>query len=215
VLTGFYSWRLLFLTFHGKPRASAQVMAHVHESPAVMLLPLVVLAIGATVAGFSLEDSFLQAANAEFWRGSIFTGTGPQVLVQMEIVEHEIPWLPLAPTAAGVLGILVAFIMYIVNPLLPVRLAQVFGPIYRLFLNKWYFDEFYDRFLVQPLIRLSRILWQVGDATLIDGVPNGLAELTSDGSRQIVKIQTGSLAVYAFAMLIGVVVLVAIFMLSR
>jgi NADH-quinone oxidoreductase subunit L len=215
VLTGFYSWRLLFLTFHGKPRASAQVMAHVHESPAVMLLPLVVLAIGALVAGFGLEDSFLQAAKAAFWRGSIFTLPGNQVLVQMEIVEHEIPWLPLAPTAAGVLGILVAFVMYVLNPLLPVRMAQVFGPIYRLFLNKWYFDEFYDRFLVQPLIRLSRILWQVGDATLIDGVPNGLAELTSDGSRQIVKIQTGSLAVYAFAMLIGVVVLVAIFMLSR
>jgi NADH-quinone oxidoreductase subunit L len=215
VLTGFYSWRLLFLTFHGKPRASAQVMAHVHESPAVMLLPLVVLAIGALVAGFGLEDSFLQAAKAAFWRGSIFTLPGNQVLVQMEIVEHEIPWLPLAPTAAGVLGILVAFVMYVLNPLLPVRMAQVFGPIYRLFLNKWYFDEFYDRFFVQPLIRLSRILWQVGDATLIDGVPNGLAELTSDGSRQIVKIQTGSLAVYAFAMLIGVVVLVAIFMLSR
>jgi NADH-quinone oxidoreductase subunit L len=68
---------------------------------------------------------------------------------------------------------------------------------------------------VQPLIRLSRIFWQVGDVTIIDGVPNGLAELTSDGSRQVVKIQTGSLAVYAFAMLIGVVVLVGIFMLSR
>ena len=215
VLTGFYSWRLLFLTFHGKPRASAQVMAHVHESPAVMLLPLVVLAIGALVAGFGLDDYFLQAAKAAFWRGSIFTAPSNLVLVQMEVVENEIPWLPFAPTAAGVLGILIAFVMYIVNPLLPVRMAQVFGPIYRLFLNKWYFDELYDRILVQPAIRLARLLWQVGDATLIDGVPNGLAELTSDGSKQIVKLQTGSLAVYAFAMLIGVVVLVAIFMLSR
>jgi NADH-quinone oxidoreductase subunit L len=215
MLTGFYSWRLLFLTFHGKPRASAQAMAHVHESPAVMLLPLVVLAIGALVAGFSLEAQFLQEAKGAFWAGSIFTSPDNQVLAQMEHVEKDIAWLPLAPTVAGVLGILAAFVMYVLNPLLPVRLAQTFGPVYRLFLNKWYFDELYNLIFVQPAVRLARILWQVGDATIIDGVPNGLAELTSDGSRQVVKLQTGSLAVYAFAMLIGVVVLVAIFMLSR
>jgi NADH-quinone oxidoreductase subunit L len=115
----------------------------------------------------------------------------------------------------AIAGIALAYVMYILNPLLPVRLAGQFGPIYRFLLNKWYFDELYNTIFVQPLIRLSRIFWQVGDVTLIDGVPNGLAELTSDGSRQAVKLQTGSLAVYAFAMLIGVVVLVAIFMLSR
>jgi NADH-quinone oxidoreductase subunit L len=106
-------------------------------------------------------------------------------------------------------------VMYIANPLLPVRMAQSFGGIYRFVLNKWYFDELYNAIFVQPLIRLARLFWQVGDVTIIDGVPNGLAELTSDGSRQIVRIQTGSLAVYAFVMLIGVVLLVGIFMLSR
>jgi NADH-quinone oxidoreductase subunit L len=105
--------------------------------------------------------------------------------------------------------------MYIANPLLPVRLAQSFGGIYRFLLNKWYFDELYDFILVRPFIALARLLWQVGDVTIIDGVPNGLAELTTEGSREAVKIQTGSLAVYAFVMLIGVVVLIGIFMLSR
>ena len=94
------------------------------------------------------------------------------------------------------------------------RLATKFRGIYLFLLNKWYFDELYDAIFVQPLIRLARVFWQTGDATLIDGVPNGLAELAVDGSRQAVKIQTGSLAVYAFVMLIGVVVLVGIFLLS-
>ena len=124
-------------------------------------------------------------------------------------------WVDAAPLVLGLLGIALAYVMYIANPLLPVRLAQSFGGIYRFLLNKWYFDELYNMIFVQPAIRLARLFWQVGDATIIDGVPNGLAELTSDGSRQIVKIQTGSLAVYAFVMLIGVVVLVGIFMLSR
>jgi NADH-quinone oxidoreductase subunit L len=78
-------------------------------------------------------------------------------------------------------------------------------------LNKWYFDELYDMIFVQPAIRIARVFWQVGDVTIIDGVPNGLAELTSDGSKQMVRLQTGSLAVYAFVMLIGVVALVGIF----
>jgi NADH-quinone oxidoreductase subunit L len=100
-------------------------------------------------------------------------------------------------------------------PLLPMQLATTFRGIYLFLLNKWYFDELYDAIFVQPMIRLSRILWQTGDATLIDGVPNGLAELAVDGSQQAVKIQTGSLALYAFTMLIGVVVLVGIFLVSR
>ena len=98
--------------------------------------------------------------------------------------------------------------MYMAFPLLPMRLATTFRGIYQFLLNKWYFDELYDAIFVQPLIRLARVFWQTGDAMLIDGVPNGLAELTVDGSRQAVKIQTGSLAMYAFVMLIGVVVLV-------
>src|ERR1700712_1611336 len=211
-LTAFYSWRLLFMTFHGKPRADHHVMEHVHESPAVMVVPLLVLSLGAIIAGFSLHTWFIGENWPEFWRGSIFNGTHNHVLAGIENVPF---WVDATPTVVGLLGIALAYVMYIVNPLLPVRLAQSFGGIYRFLLNKWYFDELYNVIFVQPAIRLSRLFWQVGDVTIIDGVPNGLAELTSDGSKQVVKIQTGSLAVYAFVMLSGVVVLVGIFMLSR
>jgi len=211
-LTAFYSWRLLFMTFHGKSRADHHALEHAHESPWVMLVPLLVLSVGAIGAGWALHDWFIGADFQHFWNGSIFNGQGNDIIENIEKVPD---WVEQAPLVLGLLGIAIAFVMYIVNPLLPVRMAQVFGSIYRLFLNKWYVDELYNTIFVQPAIRLARLLWQVGDVTLIDGVPNGLAELTSDGSRQAVKLQTGSLAVYAFAMLIGVVVLVAIFMLSR
>jgi len=94
-----------------------------------------------------------------------------------------------------------------VLPSVPALLAARFRPLYLFLLNKWYFDELYDAMLVRPTFALARVLWQVGDATIIDGVPNGLATLTADGSAEVVKLQTGSIAVYAFAMLIGVVVL--------
>ncbi|MFL5283267.1 MAG: NADH-quinone oxidoreductase subunit L [Rhodopila sp.] len=211
-LTAFYSWRLLFMTFHGQSRADHHTQEHVHESPWVMLLPLIVLAIGAIGAGYALDEWFIGADWQHFWNGSIFNGAHNDVL---ERLEHVPVWVEYIPLVVGLAGIALAFVMYILNPLLPVRMAETFGGFYRFVFNKWYFDELYDAILVQPSIRLARIFWQVGDATIIDGVPNGLAELTTDGSRQAVRIQTGSLAVYAFVMLIGVVVLIGIFMLSR
>jgi NADH-quinone oxidoreductase subunit L len=211
-LTAFYSWRLLFMTFHGQSRADHHVLEHAHESPWAMLGPLVVLATGAVFAGYALDSWFIGADWQHFWNGAIFNGPQNQVI---EHLEDNPTWVGLLPLVMGVAGIALAFWMYIVNPLAPVRLAQSFGGIYRFLLNKWYFDELYNAIFVRPAIRLSRLFWQVGDATLIDGVPNGLAELTTDSSRQVVRIQTGSLAVYAFVMLIGVVVLVGIFMLSR
>jgi NADH-quinone oxidoreductase subunit L len=211
-LTAFYSWRLLFMTFHGKSRADHHVLEHAHESPRVMLAPLVVLAFGAVFAGWALDNWFIGAGWQHFWNGSIFNGPHNEVI---ENLEHVPGWVEAAPLILGLLGIALAYVMYIANPLLPGRLANSFGGIYRLLLNKWYFDELYNTIFVQPTFRIARIFWQVGDVTIIDGVPNGLAELTSDGSRQLVKFQTGSLAVYAFVMLIGVVMLVGIFMLSR
>jgi NADH-quinone oxidoreductase subunit L len=211
-LTAFYSWRLLFMTFHGQSRVDHHTLEHAHESPWVMLGPLVVLSIGATFLGWALDHWFIGTDWQHFWNGSIFNG--PQTEV-MENLEHVPFWAEKAPLVFALAGIAVAYIMYIRNPLLPVRLAESFGGLYRFLLNKWYFDELYNVIFVQPAFRLARLFWQVGDVTIIDGVPNGLAELTSDGSRQVVKIQTGSLAVYAFVMLIGVVLLVGIFMLSR
>jgi NADH-quinone oxidoreductase subunit L len=211
-LTAFYSWRLLFMTFHGKSRADHHTLEHAHESPWVMLAPLVVLAFGAVFAGWLLDNWFIGAGWQHFWNGSIFNRPGNEVV---EDIEHVPGWVEMAPLILALLGIAVAYVMYIANPLLPVRLAQSFGGIYRLLLNKWYFDELYNMIFVQPTMRIARVFWQVGDVTIIDGVPNGLAELTTDGSRQMVRLQTGSLAVYAFVMLIGVVVLVGVFMLGR
>ena len=209
-LTAFYSWRLLLMTFHGKPRADHHVMEHVHESAWVMLVPLLVLSAGALSAGYLLHNWFIGEDWRAFWGASIYNGAQNHVLAQL---EHVPAWVEYAPTVVGLLGIATAYLMYMAFPLLPVRLAATFRPIYLLLLNKWYVDEIYDAILVQPAFRVARVLWQTGDATLIDGVPNGLAALTTGGSREVVKFQTGSLAVYAFAMLIGVVILVGVFML--
>jgi NADH-quinone oxidoreductase subunit L len=211
-LTAFYSWRLLFMTFHGQSRADHHVLEHAHESPWTMLGPLCVLALGAVFAGWAFNDWFIGADWPHFWNGAIYNGAHNHVI---ENLEHLPVWVDYAPLVLGLAGIALAWVMYIANPLLPVRLAEGFAPIYRFLLNKWYFDELYNAIFVQPAIRLARLLWQVGDVTIIDGVPNGLAELTSDGSKQVVKIQSGSLAVYAFAMLIGIVVLIGVFMLAR
>jgi NADH-quinone oxidoreductase subunit L len=211
-LTAFYSWRLLFMTFNGKSRADHHVVEHVHESPWVMIGPLLVLGTGAIVAGKLLDSTFIGEGWQEFWNGAIFNAPSNHVLAG---IEHVPGWVEMSPLVVGLLGIALAYVMYIASPLLPMRLATMFRPIYLFLLNKWYFDELYDAIFVQPAIRLARMLWQTGDATIIDGVPNGLAEMTVDGSRQAVKIQTGSLAVYAFVMLIGVVVLVGLFLVSR
>jgi NADH-quinone oxidoreductase subunit L len=211
-LTAFYSWRLLFMTFYGKSRADHHVLEHVHESPPVMIVPLLVLATGAVIAGKLLYPWFIGEDWQAFWNGSIFNAPSNHVLAAL---EHIPAWAEMSPLVVGLAGIALAYVMYILNPLLPMRLAATFRGIYLFLLNKWYFDELYDAIFVRPAMRLSNMLWQTGDATIIDGVPNGLATLTVDGSQQAVKIQTGSLAVYAFTMLIGVVVLVGLFLVLR
>ena len=211
-LTGFYSWRLLLMTFHGKPRADRHVMEHVHESPPVMTMPLILLAIGALTTGFVFHTELIGPNWHEFWGNAIQMAPGDNIL---EEAERDPTWVTFAPSVLGLLGIAVAYVMYVAIPSLPARLAANFNGLYRFLLNKWYFDELYDAIFVRPTFALARTLWQVGDVTLIDGVPNGLAELTSDGSAGVVKLQTGSIAVYAFAMLIGLVVLVSVFLVLR
>ena len=211
-LTAFYSWRLLILTFHGNTRASPEKLSHAHESPLVMLGPLIVLAIGAAVTGFAFEDAFIGTDWPEFWRGSIVNAPGNNVLENM----HQVPGIiSLLPVIFAVLGIALAYVMYVFVPALPERLAAAMPGVYRFVLNKWYFDELYNLIFVRPAGWLARMLWQVGDAQVIDGIPNGIAALTSDSSAQVVRIQTGSIAVYAFTMLIGLVLLVSIFLLFR
>ena len=139
------------------------------------------LAIGAVFAGFLLEGDFIGSGWHGFWDGAIFNAPDNDIL---EAAEHVPFLISLLPTLMGLLGIALAYVMYMAVPTLPARLADAFPAGYRFLLNKWYFDELYNFLFVRPAQVLARVLWQVGDATIIDGVPNGIAALTTDSSRR-------------------------------
>jgi NADH-quinone oxidoreductase subunit L len=210
--TSFYSWRLIFMTFHGKPRASHEVMHHVHESPPVMLVPLFVLAAGALFAGVIFHDAFIGHGHDEFWKGALFILPDNHILHDF----HDVPlWVKLAPLVSMVLGFVVAYQFYIRSPQTPVRLAAQHQGLYKFLLNKWYFDELYDFLFVRPAKRIGRFLWKTGDGKVIDGLgPDGVSARVIDITQRAVKLQTGYLYHYAFAMLIGVAALVTWMMLG-
>ena len=210
-ITALYSWRLLFLVFHGVPR-DAHLQERAHESPPVILLPLVVLAVGAVFGGWALAPWFIGAHQSVFWNGSIFNGPGNGVLTAMEQIPLAIA---LVPTILALLGVAAAVFAYRLRPELPAQLARRFPGLYQFLLNKWYFDELYDRIFVRPYRVLARFLWHVGDEGIIEGVPAGMARLTAGGSIAAIRIQTGSIAVYAFTMLIGLVILISTFLVFR
>ncbi len=212
-MTAFYSWRLLFMVFHGRPRATPEVMSRVHESPKVMTLPLVALAIGAVFAGYLGFETFVGEGRVEFWGAAIL------VLEQNDAIEaaHNVPlWVKLLPLGMGAGGIALAWIMYVRMPAFPGLLAARVRPLYLFLLNKWYFDEFYDWALVRPAHYLGRGLWKSGDGAIIDGVgPDGVAAAALVLARRASRLQTGYLYHYAFAMLIGVAGLITWYIVSH
>ena len=211
-LTAFYSWRLLFMTFHGKSRADAETLHHVHESPKVMILPLVVLAAGAVFAGMLGFHLFVGDGREAFWRESILVLPGHD---SIEAAHHVPHWVSLLPLVAGLLGIAGAWVFYIWRPGLPAATARRFRWVYLFILNKWYFDELYDFLVIRPTMALGRGLWKKGDGAVIDGLgPDGISATTLDLSVWASRLQTGYLYHYAFAMLIGVVVLVSWYLLQ-
>ncbi|UCI16694.1 NADH-quinone oxidoreductase subunit L [Mesorhizobium sp. B2-1-8] len=209
--TSFYSWRLIFMTFHGEPRASHEVMHHVHESPPVMLVPLFILAAGALFAGIIFHGAFIGEGYAEFWKASLFTLADNHILHEI----HELPlWVELSPFIAMLIGLALAWQFYIRSPEMPRNLAAQHRGLYAFLLNKWYFDELYDFLFVRPAKRLGSFLWKTGDGTIIDGLgPDGISARVVDVTNRVVKLQTGYLYHYAFAMLIGVAALVTWMML--
>lgn len=204
-LTAFYSWRLLFMTFHGEPRADEKTMAHVHESPKVMILPLFVLAIGALFSGYVAYDYFVGAKAAEFWGDAIL------ILDHHKALEnaHHVPiWVKLSPIVVGVLGIGLAYVLYIQRTDIPGKIAEKFQAIYQFLLNKWYFDELYEFLFVRPSFALGRGFWKVVDEMIIDGLgPDGISNTVRLAAKRVAALQSGYLYHYAFAMLIGVVVI--------
>ena len=241
-MTSFYSWRLYFMTFEGKPRWGAGAHGHgdhghahghddhaqaahihddhghghdhtPHESPLVMLIPLGVLALGALFAGLVFKGVFVGGGYEGFWKGSLFTGKDNHILHAM----HEVPkWVVWSPFVAMLIGFALAWYMYIRRPDVPGKLAAANPVLYRFLLNKWYVDEIYDFLFVKPSMWLGKFFWKKGDGLVIDGMgPDGISARVVDVTNRVVRLQTGYLYHYAFTMLIGVAGLVTWYLLVR
>jgi NADH-quinone oxidoreductase subunit L len=208
-LTSFYSWRLIFKTFFGTPHDQHHYEA-AHESPKTMLIPLAVLAIGSIAAGWPAVGLFKGEGAGEFFRNSLNLGTANALFENMEKLPLVISLLP---TIMMFAGLLVAYQFYIRRPDIPVALARDQRVLYEFLLNKWYFDEIYDFLLVRPAMRLGRLFWKGGDGFVIDGFgPDGVSARVLDVTKNVIRLQTGYLYHYAFAMLIGVAALITWFM---
>ncbi|HEY1615625.1 MAG TPA: NADH-quinone oxidoreductase subunit L [Rhizomicrobium sp.] len=229
-MTSFYAWRQFLMTFHGPYRGKqshkqspsgedshahdeplddhhdghALNLSEVHEPPWSMRLPLLILAIGALLAG-AIFDSFFVGTNSDgFWHGTIgaITGHGAGG------AEHVPLWVEFAPFVVTLIGFAIAYYYYVAHPELPPQMAARKGLLYTFLYNKWYFDEIYDAVLVRPIMWLGRLLWRGGDERVIDGFgPNGISARVLDATRGAVRLQTGYVYHYAFAMLVGAVAL--------
>ncbi|MCW3847840.1 NADH-quinone oxidoreductase subunit L [Sphingomonas sp. LB-2] len=238
LITSFYSWRLIFLTFYGKPRwaASEHIQHalhdhahgaddhhghdhhapatgtggyHPHESPWTMLVPLVLLTVGAVASGFVFHGFFIEPeAGEHFWRGSVAFNE------HLMHAMHEVPlWVKLSATFAMLGGLAIGWLAYIRFPAFPAAFASAFRPLYLFLLNKWYFDEIYHFLFVKPAFAIGRLLWKAGDEGTIDRFgPNGFARLVALGSAGAVRLQSGYLYAYAFVMLIGLTAAITWFM---
>jgi len=206
--TAFYSWRLIFVTFHGHPH-DRRHYEHARESPMVMLVPLGFLAAGSILSGYPFRELFAGDDVAAFFRDSLRFAETNHILHDMHSVPYGVAMLP---TVMMAIGFVVAWHFYIRKPELPGELARQHEPLYRFLLNKWYFDELYDLIFVRPTLWLGRLLWKGGDGWLIDGFgPDGISARVIDVTRNVVRLQTGYLYHYAFAMLIGVAALITWF----
>ncbi|WP_294614775.1 NADH-quinone oxidoreductase subunit L [uncultured Roseovarius sp.] len=249
LFTSFYSWRLIFLTFFGKPRGDKHTHEHAHESPMVMLVPLGVLALGAVFSGMVWYGSFFgsheqvnkffgmpvhevtaDAGHGEAASGhdtaAAETGHGEAIMADhgmapegaifmhpdstvLDDAHHAPTWVKVSPFIAMLLGFVTALWFYIWNPSMPRKLAESQRPLYLFLLNKWYFDEIYDFLFVRPAKALGALLWKRGDGDIIDGSLNGVAMgLIPRLTRLAGRAQSGYIFTYAFAMVIGIAVLV-------
>ena len=237
-LTSFYSWRLIFMTFHGHAKwrhddhghavahghddhaSGAQIETHSEpdhdhghghheprESGWVMLIPLLVLAVGAVFAGGVFAEKFVGPERDEFWKGAIAVGASNHVLDEIRHVPAWLAWTPLAVTA---IGFVAAWWTYILHEGMGARIAAKEGPLWRFLYNKWYFDELYDFVFVKGAKLLGDIFWKGGDQKIIDGLgPDGVSALSYLTGKGVGRIQTGYVYHYAFVMLLGVAGLLA------
>ncbi len=207
-LTAFYMFRLLFLTFTGAPRARPEVAHHVHESPAVMILPLVVLAVLSIVGGWvGLPEGWL-------W-GPAFGRFLAPVTGHPHLAEHGAgveTTLMVVTTLLAAGGATLAYVFYVRRPELPQTLASRLAPLYELLVGKYWVDELYDAVVVRPYIALSNVLWRVVDQTVIDGVVNGVATTVVANGQLWRYAQDGNVQHYALIFLGGAVALVSYYL---
>jgi len=222
-LTSFYSWRLIFMTFHGTPKWAH---AETHDEPLegghddhgdhgplnpresgwVMLVPLLVLALGAVAAGAVFAPSFIGEGRGEFWKGAIFN-LGAPMLAEASSLPALVTWAPLTVT---LIGFAAAWWVYIRHEGMGARIAARKGPVWSFLYNKWYFDELYDATFVRATRVLGDLFWKGGDQKVIDGLgPDGVSALSYVVGRRTGRLQTGYLYHYAFVMLVGVVALLS------
>ncbi len=208
LMTAFYSWRLLFMTFHTPFRGDHHTYDHVEKTPWTMMVPLIVLAVGAVFAGFIAHKAFV----GEHWQ--TFWGEAIRIVPQHKALEHahHSPlWVALLPAVAGVVGIALAWYAYMTTSRLPERLVAQHEPLHKFLLNKWYFDELYNAVFIRPAFWIGRQLWKKGDGKVIDGLgPDGVAATTIKAAKRVAALQTGYVYHYAFAILVGVVVFVTL-----
>ena len=213
LMTSFYSWRLMFMTFYGAPKGDMHTHDHAHESPLVMLVPLAVLSLGAILAGVLGKGVFFGEAVFEWFGESVYMGA------QNGVIEaaHEVPkWVKVSPFVAMILGFLTAYLFYVARPAIPAALVKRNQGLYHFLLNKWYFDELYDLLFVKPSLKLGRFLWRKGDGTVIDGGLNGMAMgIIPWLTRLAGRWQSGYVFTYALAMILGIGVLITWFIFTR
>ena len=197
-LTSIYSWRLIFKTFHGEYNNKEIKIDETHESPIVMLIPLVLLSIGAIFAGFLFKELFISHEGLNnFWRDSLF-------FLKPLSTDHPPLWFLLLTPTLVILSIPLAYYLFVKNRNLPERLASINKPLYQFLLNKWYFDELYDVLFVKPSKKLGLFLWKFFDLKIIDGFgPDGISSMIKKFSVKANKFQSGYIYQYAFVMLIG------------
>jgi len=200
-LTSIYSWRLFFKTFHGPYNNKKIPIDKTHESPLIMLIPLVFLSLGAIFSGYLFKTVFIGHNSNEFWQGSIF--------FLNEIKHDAIPlWFLLITPILVLISIPISFYFYILNPRVLDDFKNTNMPLYSFLLNKWYIDEFYEKIFVSPAKKIGSFFWKKGDVGIIDRFgPDGISKLVKMISNKTARLQTGFIYDYAFVMLLGLSIL--------
>ena len=196
-LTAIYSWRLFFKTFHGKYNNLDIPIEKTHESPLIMLIPLIFLSIGAIFAGYAFKELLIGHDYQDFWRNSIFF---------LKKIEHlHLPlWLLFSTPVLVIIAIPLSYYLYIKNSDILSSVRKLNEPLYNFLLNKWYFDELYEAIFVKPLKVIGLFLWKKGDQNTIDRYgPDGFSKIIKYFSNKAIKFQSGYIYDYAFVMLLG------------